>query len=302
MKKMSKILFIGFCTILFFGCDGKPPEMVEKKIAQRSESQFKPAENDNGLMNPSWGLDSVWQNGMIEEATYRIQFELNGETDTLIEVRRTQKEAFNKQFYTSTLDTTRTDIFGVMSQHVLAKGNHVQYAFDVAVLQKDLLNTAKFSSSFQNENGVVSKTFRRLIGRAVLYVHAWQGEMGDGEYELGKVYLLEDQLPLTLRGLNFKVGQEFIWQLIERQTTPFAPKPKILDAEFSILALDTVATNFEKLPCYKISMTVSKTEQLYWFEAKFPHLLIKSEQEESKVELISRRWIPRELAVLKKLK
>jgi hypothetical protein len=295
IASISSVLLIGMAL----ACDGKPPESVAKKIEQSSAAAAVSEVTGNELMNPTWSADSLWQKGYEEITEYRVE---QG-NERFVETRRTYKDLFNKQLYTSTADTTRRDLFAVIVQHRTAMATpnestmpsvEKMYTSSVAVTERDMLNTAKFSMAYTAAGNTVTKTLRRMIGHTVMYYHAWQGEFGDGDHELGKNYLLYDQLPLSLRGLNFKAGQEFIWQVLEEQTTPSAAKPGIVAVEFKIERIDTVTIATAKIPCWKVSAeeTSGKTTA-FWFDVKSPNTFVQMKTEDSRAELVSRKYIQR---------
>lgn len=300
-----KLIFSLVFALVFFACDGKPPEMVEKKIATRPLAESKPEENPNALLNDLWARNALWEAGTEERAEYDAERVIEGKLVKFRETRLTRKEAFSRQAYSATSDTTRTDLVATLSQHVLGTSESATYSASLSVLQRDPLKLAKFVAAWSDERGTSTKTVRRLVGRTMLYVHSWQADSegkGDGEIDLAKNDFLSDQLPLALRALNFQQGREFYWSALSDLTEPASEKPVPLELHCKIESLDTLAVAAGAFRCWRVSVVSTERDETYWFSVEAPNVLVKVQTPRYAAELRRLDYRPRNAAVLNKAK
>ncbi|MCS6988105.1 MAG: hypothetical protein NZM06_01130 [Chloroherpetonaceae bacterium] len=301
---MMRIVVLALVVALG-ACEGKPPEFVEKKIAAPSRAETTPTQNLSALLNENWTRLPVWQEGTEERAEYEAERVIEGKIVKFIETRLTRKEAFSRQAYSATSDTSRTDLLAVVSQHVLARSDLAVYSASFSVLQRDPLKLAKFIASWSDERGARAKIFRRLVGRSMLYAHSWQidGEgKGDDETDLAKNDMLYDQLPLTLRALNFKEGREFYWNALSELLEPASEKPVPMEWRFSIDALDTVVAPAGAFRCWRVSIKSAEREDAYWFSVDAPNVMVRARTPRYEAQLRRLDYVKRDVAILNKAK
>ncbi len=300
-----KLAIVFIVAVAISACDGKPPESVEKKLSVTSRAQSKQEENSNALLSEKWAQHSVWQDGTEERAEYEVERVINATALKFSEIRLTRKEAFTKQAYSATSDTSRTDLVAVLSQHTVAKSEHVLYASSISVLQRDPLKITKYISSWSDERGTFTKTLRRLVGRTMLYVHSWQTDSdgkADTEMDLAKNDFLYDQLPLSLRALNFKAGQEFYWNTLSELLEPSPEKPIPMELNYKIEALETLTVPAGTFPCWRVLVKSAEREDLYWFHSESPNVMVKAQTERYSAELRKLDYIKRHRSILNKAK
>lgn len=300
-----KILSLFVVALVISACDGKPPENVEKKLAPTSRTESKQDENQNSLLSEKWTQSPLWQEGTEERAEYEVERVINGTTMKFSETRLTRKEAFVRQAYSATLDTTRTDLVAVLSQHTLAKSERVHYSSSLSILQRDALKITKYIASWSDERGTFTKTLRRLVGRTMLFVHSWQIDSegkGDTEIDLAKNDFLYDQLPLSLRALNFKEGQEFYWNTLSELLEPSPEKPIPIELNYKIEALETLDVPAGTFQCWRVSVKSTEKEARYWFHSNTPNILVKAQTERYSAELRKVDYVNRNLSILNKAK
>lgn len=301
---MKAVTFF-FVAFAISACDGKPPEIVEKKIASTSRAESKQEENASALLSEKWAQSSIWQEGAEEHAEYDVERVINGTALRFSETRLTRKEAFTRQAYSATDDTTRTDLVGVLSQHTIGKSERVLYSNSISILQRDPLKLTKYIAAWSDERGTFTKTLRRLVGRTMLYVHSWQidGEgKADTEIDLAKNDFLYDQLPLSLRALNFKEGQEFYWNTLSELLEPSPKKPTPIELNYKIEALETLTVPAGTFQCWRVLVKSTESETRYWFHFESPNVLVKAQSERYRAELRKLDYIKRNLAILNKAK
>jgi hypothetical protein len=300
-----KIVILFLIAFAVSACDGKPPEMVEKKIASPTRTEKKQDENPNALLSEKWAQSPIWQEGTEERAEYDVERVINGTALKFSETRLTRKEAFTRQAYSATSDSLRTDLVSVISQHTFAKSERVLYSSSLSVLQRDPLKITKYIASWSDERGTFTKTLRRLVGRTMLYVHAWQVDnegKGDSEIDLAKNDFLYDQLPLSLRALNFKEGQEFYWNTLSELLEPSPEKPAPNELHYKIEGLETLIVPAGTFQCWRVSIQSAERDDLYWFNSESPNVMVKAQTERYSAELRKLDYIKRNLAILNKTK
>ncbi|MGQ9804587.1 MAG: DUF3108 domain-containing protein [Chlorobiales bacterium] len=300
-----KIVILFFAAVFISACDGKPPESVERKMASTSRTESKQEENPSSLLSEKWTQSPLWQEGTEERAEYDVERIINGTAIKFSEMRLTRKEAFTRQAYSATLDTTRTDLVAVLSQHTLAKSERVHYSSSLSILQRDPLKITKYIASWSDERGTFTKTLRRLVGRTMLYAHSWQIDSegkGDSEIDLAKNDFLYDQLPLSLRALNFKEGQEFYWNTLSELLQPSPEKPIPIELNYKIEALETLEVPAGTFQCWRVSVKSGEREDLYWFHSDAPNVMVKAQTERYSAELRKVDYVNRNLSILNKAK
>ncbi len=300
-----KLLILFGIAITLIACDGKPPESIEKKLTPTSHKESKPEENANALLLERWTQSPIWQDGTEERAEYEVERVINGTAVRVSETRLTRKEAFTRQAYSATTDTARTDLIAVISQHTFAKSESIVYSSSLSLLQRDALKLTKYIASWSDERGTFTKTVRRLVGRTMLYVHSWQTDSdgkGDSEIDLAKNDFLYDQLPLSLRALNFKEGQEFYWNTLTELLEPSPEKPSPIELHYKIEGMEKLTVPAGKFQCWRISIKSGEREDYYWFDSQTPNVMVKAQTERYSAELRKLDYIKRQVSILNKAK
>ncbi len=300
---MKLVIFL--IAVAISACDGKPPESIEKKLTPTSRKESKPEENVNALLSEKWTQCPTWQDGTEERAEYDVERVINGTAVKFSETRLTRKEAFTRQAYSATTDTTRTDLIAVISQHTFAKSERVLYSSSLSILQRDALKLTKYIASWSDERGTFTKTVRRLVGRTMLYLHSWQTDSdgkADTDIDLAKNDFLYDQLTLSLRALNFKEGQEFYWNTLSELLEPSSEKPTPVELHYKIEGLETLTVPAGKFQCWRVSIKSAEKEDYYWFDSQTPNILVKAQTERYSAELRNLDYIKRQVSILNKTK
>jgi hypothetical protein len=279
-------------------------KVLRKNSRQHRARNQSPKKHQRALVR-EWTQSPTWQDGTEERAEYEVERIIEGRAVKFSETRLTRKEAFTRQAYSATTDTTRTDLVAALSQHTIAKSERVLYASSLSVLQRDALKLTKYIASWTDERGTFTKTVRRLVGRTMLYIHSWQADndgKGDTEIDLAKNDFLYDQLPLSLRALNFKEGQEFYWNTLSELLEPTDEKPTPIERHFKIEKLETLTVPAGTFQCWRISIKSAEKEDYYWFDSQTPNVMVKAQTDRYSAELRHLDYIKRHVAILNKAK
>lgn len=279
-------------TGLLEGCDGKPPKFVEEKLNRTAAPKPKPAQTGNELYNAAFTTDSLWQQGYEETRIYTITRSIGGKQHRGTEVWTTRREKFSRTTYAAAADSEQNSL-SVLTQHRIGyltietqtsdtgsdtgeKNLRVQVAEMVAVDLRNAAALVKYVLSLQSKTDLISKTLRRLVGRSMLYYHTLAE--GDGETELDQDVFLEDQIPLSMRALNFAPDKVFYRRVTASQRFGETPSPKVYDeAEFKCVARDTLKLGGVQKIAWHLQVSLDNlTRSSYWFDTTFPHALVKA--------------------------
>lgn len=277
-----------------FGCDGKPPKFVEQKVESAARSvAVAEVEKGFGLINSNWAKDSLW-NSAMEIAEYLCEEEINGETKTFVETHLTRRHFFSKEFHTISDDTTRRDLYPILAQQIIGTRATnplpTQTSVWIGVLQNDPFKVARYIASWQGDGGISNKSLVRLTGKSKLACQNSFGAGGEGEYDLRYDTFFEDQIPLSLRSLNFQENLEFVRPTLVSQLFRGAEPPKYFQGDYKVEGRDTVETKLGRVACWKVSVEHgAKGSDIYWFEAASPNILVKAEFANGAVRLLQKR-------------
>lgn len=284
-----KIIFLLLASAcVHIGCDGKPPKFVEEKLNRTAASKPKAIETGNALYNAAFTTDSLWRRGYEETQTYSVTQSADGKVYRGTEIWTTRLEAFSRTTYAAA-DSEQNSL-PVLVQHRIGhlaietqtqsdtgeKKTRIQTAEMIAVDLRNAAALVKYALSLQSKTNIVSKTLRRLVGRSMLYYHTLRE--GDGETELEQDVFLEDQIPLSMRALNFAPDKVFYRHVTASPRFATALSPEVYEeTEFKILAMDTVETNGTRTAAWHLQVSLNNaTVSSYWFDTNFPHPLVKA--------------------------
>lgn len=276
------------------GCDGRPPKFVEQKVESPVRSVVVAEEEKGfGLINSSWAKDSLW-NGAIEIAEYLCEENTEGGTETFVQTQLTRRYFFSKEFHTISNDTTRKDLYPILSQQVIArrmaKPLPTQTSIWISVLQNDPFKVVRYIVSWQGEGGISNKSLLRLTGKSKLVCQNSYQTSGEGEYDLQYDTFFEDQIPLSLRSLNFQENLEFVRPTLVSQLFRGAEAPKYFQGDYKVEGRDTVETKLGRIVCWKVSVERGmKGNDFYWFEVSSPNILVKAELADGSTRLLQQR-------------
>jgi hypothetical protein len=292
----SKILSIQLIISLslgLLGCDGKPPKFVEQKITSPVQSvRAAEPEKGFGLIDTDWAKDSLW-NHAVEVAEYLSEEDTEGGTKSFTEIRLTRRYWFSKEFHTISEDTTRKDLYPVLAQQAMAShAAHLlptQTSLWVGVLPHEPFKVVRYMASWQGEGGISNKALLRLVGKSKLVCQNSFGAKGEGEYDLQYDTFFEDQIPLSLRSLNFQENLEFVRPTLVSQLFRGAELPKYFQGDYKVEGRDTVETKLGRIVCWKVSVEHGTKKDNYWFEEASPHILVKAELASGVSKLLQKR-------------
>ena len=227
--------------------------------------------------NHSWALDTLWDDGLAEVATYAAERVMYNKVRAFDYTMITVKEDFNKAYNVKTDDYERKDLFPVIkvNQFCRVPTDNYPYHFMTAMFfrRQNPLYLNKLTSSSQEWCGQTFKAITRAGNRfQYAYNSYWDGQ-GAGKMDLDKALLFEDQLPYTLRSLKFRDGLAFPAPVAGLQQTSKASPPVVYPATFRVSRDNTAPRQ-----AWRVQVNLSPGKQnTYWFALEYPHILLRQQ-------------------------
>ncbi|SNC64580.1 hypothetical protein SAMN06265337_1108 [Hymenobacter gelipurpurascens] len=253
-----------------------------------SDSAQKPkptpkAPTDNVLtrrgsfFNQQWAMDTLWEDGLAEVATYAAERVVYGEARKFEYTLITVKEEFNQQFNVKTDDYQRRDLFPVMKVNefcAISTENYPYHFLTSLFFRRDQPTILhKMTTSSQEWCG---NTFKAItddgLQYAQIYNSYWDGQ-GAGHRQLRREVLFEDALPYTLRSLRFERKPNFVVPVYELQQTSQAKAPTLYQALFQTEDAQTETTSE---PAWRVTVALdAQKKNVYWFAKRYPNTLLR---------------------------
>ena len=231
-----------------------------------------------------WAQNKFWDDGLAEVAIYdaeRIIYDKPRQFEyTLITV----KEDFNKKFNVKTDDYQRKDLFPVMKVNEFARiptDNYpYHYLTSLFFKRENTLVLHKLTSSSQEWCGTTFKAINYTGNSFTYNFNSYWDNQGTGEIKLKTLALFEDQLPYTLRSLNFVENLNFTAPVYELQQTTKATEPKLYQAQFKVSRSTDAAFN---AGAWLVTVQLAPHNQSrYWFDTKYPHTLLRQQSSDGR--------------------
>ncbi len=246
--------------------------------------------------DPAWARDSLWDDGQAEVSLYEAKRPQYGKVETYEAVFIVVKEDFNPQLLVKADPPFEgkqlLPVLKLNAAHSYWTPNYpYHYLASVFVRRDDPASLVKLTVGSQEWCG---NTFKEVkVGaRPELTFHTYWDSEGDGTrpLDLRPGDLLEEQLPLALRGLAFAPGLE-----VRRRVLPslisnkLGKGPQFLDATITIAGEETLATPIGRLASWKVAVKFGEIQQTWWFEKAAPHALVKMESSDGRAWLLKAR-------------
>ena len=136
----------------------------------------------------------------------------------------------------------------------------------------------KFTHGSQEWCGNTFKEIRFTDRPVELIHHSYFDGEGDGRHPLGYRTgdLLEEQLLLTLREVDFADGKTFSARVLNRPIANRAPPPQWRDLTFRVTGPHAVAVPAGEFQAWRVdAKTGAELALSYWFDRQAPHVLIQ---------------------------
>ena len=232
----------------------------------------------SGHFKADWAMNKLWDDGLAEVAVYDAERTVYGKQRYFEFTLITVKEEFNQEFNVKTDDYSRPDLFTVMKVNqfcrIPTENYPYHYLTSVFIQREQPWALHKLTTSSQEWCG---NTFKAITAKNdhfnQFYTSYFDGQ-GEGNRKLPKDILAEDQLPYTLRSLQFKDSLTFKVNVLETQQTNKAGEPVIY--QDALVNSGKIMLNKESSWLVEVKLAADKTNR-YWFAKAYPNQLLQQE-------------------------
>lgn len=281
-KKASQKNYLGLLLgslIATMTCNQRPPSHPDAKELKTNQ----------------WAMNSLWDDGLAEVATYQTTRHVYGVPRSFESVLITVKEDFSRQYYVKADFPDTVNSLAVFKLNVVAtiptENYNYHYLTSIFVSRKSPAHLIKLTNASQEWCGNTFKEIQNLNGLLKFIFHSYFDGEGDGslalDFRIGD--LLEDQLPLTLRSLPFEEGYRLYTRILDSLVTNrIQPIPQWRDAQITVVGLEPLGAR----RTWNVSVQRDGLSQNFWFDEIYPHIMVQftsSDARELKLKTISRR-------------
>ncbi|MFQ5723809.1 MAG: hypothetical protein ACE5G6_04895 [Terriglobia bacterium] len=243
------------------------------------------------LFLPNWALDPLWDDGQAEVALYDARRPQYGKVETYEAVFIVVKEDFDPQLHVKTdppYDGKKLlPVLKLNAVHSYWTANYpYHFLVSVFVRRDDPTRLVKQTVGSQEWCGNTFKEVKTWGGQPQLHFHSYFSGQADATrpLDLRPGDLLEDQLPLALRSLNFQPGAE-----VHRRILPSLISNNLRGSLDFVPSTITVAPREEAIRtpagrflAWRVTVEMGNLRQTWWFEKEAPHTMLKMESSDGR--------------------
>lgn len=274
----SKVVALGLLCVGLSGllpaCSSdkqKKAKLVAKSAAESALTRR------GGFFNQQWAMDTLWEDGLAEVATYAAERVVYGEPRKFDYTLITVKEEFNQQFNVKTDSYQRPDLFPVMKVNefcAIPTDNYPYHYLTSLFFRRDQPTILyKMTTSSQEWCG---NTFKAITDEGLHYnqsFNSYWDQQGAGHRQLRREVLFEDGLPYALRSLRFERKPSFVVPVYELQQTSKATSPVLYKA---LIQTEDAQTADTTEPAWRVTVALDgQKTSTYWFAKRYPNLLLR---------------------------
>ena len=290
----SPILLLALTAALWAACSTSPgpaapePEPAKYKGLQEDAARF---------YDHAWARDPIWDDGQAEVALYDARRPQYGQLESYQAVFIVVKDDFRRPLYVKADPPLEgKDLFPVLKLNAVHSYLTPRYPYHflatVFVQRDDPTALVKFTLGSQEWCGNTFKEITTWGPQPQLVAHSYFDGEGDGTHplDLRPGDLLEDQLPLALRSLEFQPHLSF-----ERRMLPslisnkLGGPPRFVKASFAVVGEEAVETSIGRQAAWKVEVRWGDVRQSWWFEKSASRLLLKMESSDGRAWLLRSR-------------
>lgn len=251
---------------------------------------------DTGF-DPAWAAAALWDDGQAEVALYEARRPQYGKVESYEAVFIVVKEDFNLRHNVKAdppyEGKSLLPVLKLNAVHSYLTDNYpYHFLASVFVRRQDPTAVVKLTLGSQEWCGNTFKEVKTWGGRPELVFHSYFDGQGDGSrpLDLRPGDLLEDQLPLALRGLRFAPGLELRRRLLSSLISNSLHQPiEFQEAVITVIGEEKVSTRAGSFPAWKVTLKMGELEQTWWFEKAAPHILLRMESSDGRAWLLKAR-------------
>ena len=236
-----------------------------------------PLAYQGGPFRLQWAMDTLWEDGRAEVATYAASRMVDGEPREFTYTLITTKEEFSLRHNVRAADSGSVDGFPVMSISQLCQipADHfpLHYLTTLYFRRDQPVQLHKLTASAQEWSG---NTFKAITDEGLHYLQTYnscQPGQGAGQRLLPRSVLFEDALPYTLRALRFSARPAFQAAVVALQQTSEAAPPAVYQAR---LRTEAAPAGEVAEAAWRVTVDLAPSKRnVYWFARRYPHVLLR---------------------------
>jgi hypothetical protein len=248
-----------------------------------------PGAAESPAFDSAWSRDALWDDGQAEVALYEAKRPQYGKSESYEAVFIVVKEDFDRERLVKAdppYEGKRLlPALKLNAVHSYWTPNYPYHLLaSVFVRRDDPGALVKLSVGSQEWCGNTFKLVK-TSPRSELTVHSYFDPEGDSTrpLDLRAGDLLEDQLPLALRGLAFAPGLELRRRVLPSLiSNKLGREPQFLEATITVAGEESLATPAGRFASWKVSVKFGEVRQTWWFEKAAPHTLLKMESSDGR--------------------
>jgi len=235
-------------------------------------------------ISASWAEDRVWDDGLAEVAMYEASRPIYGAPRSYEAILLTVKEDFDaEKLIKANTPFGQRAIVTVLKQNAVREIATPNYDYRIMtstfVERDDPTRLVKLTSGSHEWCGNTWKAIRSRDGRLVYDWSSYIDGEGDGAQllDVGPGDLLEDQLPLVLRGLEFREGLAFEFRMLPGMANTHAGPGGWIPASLRIAGRETVELPVGSIDAWRVEIVAAGRTASYWFDVDGTHPLVQAE-------------------------
>ena len=241
-------------------------------------------------ISKDWARDPIWDDGLSEVAVYQASRVIYGAARDYEAVLLTVKEDFDgNKLVKADPPYEDRQIVTVLKQNAVREIATPNYDYRIMtstfVEREDPTRLVKLTSGSHEWCGNTWKAIRSRDGHTVYNWSSYFDGEADGfqNLELRPGGLLEDQLPLTLRGLQFRPGLTFDVRVLPSMANNHAGRVRLREATILVEDLETVDVPAGRFQAWRVVVVSDDRSTTYWFDAAGTHPLVALESSDGDI-------------------
>lgn len=237
-------------------------------------------------LQAAWAADPVWDDGLAEVAIYAARRVIYGAPRTYDAVLITVKEDLDAaSLLKADPPLGSRALISVLKHNAVREIPTPNYDYrmmtSVFVERRDPARAVKLTHGSHEWCG---NTWNAVRVHGGVAEHDWasyfDGE-GDGteRIPLAPTDLFEDQLGVTLRGLDFRAGLELRARLVASLATNRAGPLRRTEATITVAGKDDLAVPAGRRDAWRVEVRAAGASQTWWFDAAGTHPLVRMEND-----------------------
>lgn len=241
-------------------------------------------------ISSDWARDPVWDDGKAEVAVYEASRVIYGAPRAYEAVLLTVKEDLDAaKLVKADPPYGNRSIVTVLKQNAVREIPTPNYDYRIMtstfVEREDPTRLVKLTSGSHEWCGNTWKAIRSRDGHTVYDWSSYFDGESDGfqALEFGPGSLTEDQLPMALRGLDFREGLTFDVRLLPSLANNRGGRLGLGETTILVRELQTISVPAGRTRAWKVQVVGSRRNTTYWFDSAGTHPMVAMESSDGDV-------------------